>query len=139
MNMKQKITYMLIGCLFTIAGYVLSSLFNTPTHVQAQDDKVIDKIVCKELEIVNDDGTTVVKLVSFRGNGVMSTYNADRKGLVFIGSETDGKSGVMSIFNANGKGLVGIGSRNGSGGMDILNADEKNLSSLDHWMAKAVL
>ena len=42
---------MLIGCLFTMAGYTLSTLTNTPT--QAQDEKVIDKIVCKELEIVN--------------------------------------------------------------------------------------
>ena len=35
MNMKQKLTYMLIG-FFTLAGYVLSNL-NIPTNVQAQD------------------------------------------------------------------------------------------------------
>ena len=40
MNMKQKLTYMLIGCLFTLAGYVLSTLFNTPPHIQARDEQV---------------------------------------------------------------------------------------------------
>ena len=62
MNMKQKLTYMLIGCLCTLAGYILSSLFNTPSHVQAHDEKVIDEIVCKKLNIVNDKGITVGEL-----------------------------------------------------------------------------
>ena len=64
MNMKQKLTYMLIGCLFTLAGFVLSSLFNTPTHVQAQDEKkaVFDKVVCRELEILDKKGTKRISL-----------------------------------------------------------------------------
>ena len=59
MNMKQKLTYMLIGCLFTLSGFVLSNLTNTPTHVQAQDEKVIDKIVCRQLEVVDNTGKVV--------------------------------------------------------------------------------
>ena len=75
MNMKQKLTYMLIGCLFTLAGYVLSSLFNTPP-IQAQDEKtsVFDKIVCKKLEIVNDEGTTLAELDSRLHGGCLSLY-----------------------------------------------------------------
>lgn len=32
MNTKQKFAYMLIGCLFTIAGYILASLGGGATH-----------------------------------------------------------------------------------------------------------
>ena len=100
MNMKQKLTYMLIGCLFTLAGYVLASLFNTPTHVQAQDEKkaVFDKIVCKELEIVNEQG----------------------KELVYIGS-LFGRTGSLLIRNAAGKELVGIGATVGHPNEGLIN------------------
>ena len=59
MNMKQKRTYMLIGCLFTLAGTVISNLTNIPTQAQDEKKAVFDKIVCKELEIVTDDGTSI--------------------------------------------------------------------------------
>lgn len=47
MNMKQKLTYMLIGCLFTLAGFVMSSLFNTPTQAQNEKKAVFDKSFVK--------------------------------------------------------------------------------------------
>ncbi len=34
MNFKQKLVYMFIGCLFTIAGYILASLGGNATHAQ---------------------------------------------------------------------------------------------------------
>lgn len=34
MNFKQKLVYMFIGCLFTIAGYILASLGGETTHAQ---------------------------------------------------------------------------------------------------------
>ena len=74
--MKQKLTYMLIGCLFTLAGFVISTLTNTPTHVQAQDEKVIDEVVCKKLKIVNDLGKTVAELdLSGELGGSLKIYN----------------------------------------------------------------
>lgn len=73
MNMKQKLTYMLIGCLFTLAGTVISNLTNIPT--QAQDDNVIDEIVCKKLKIVNEDGYTVAELDSIGRGGSLKIYN----------------------------------------------------------------
>ena len=119
MNMKQKLTYMLIGCLFTLAGFVLSSLFNTPTNVQAQDEKkaVFDKIVCKKLEIVNGDGKRVVSLGSLIGVGIIDTFNAEGTRIVHIGA-LGGKFGYLSTYNADsvGKKLVEIGSRDGKTG-----------------------
>ena len=64
MNMKQTLTYMLIGCLFTLAGTVISNLTNIPTQAQDEKKVVFDKVVCRELEIVNHEETTVAKLES---------------------------------------------------------------------------
>ena len=61
MNFKQKLGYMLIGCLFTIAGYILASLGGDTTHAQ-QNEQVIDKIVCRELEILDKKGTKRIRL-----------------------------------------------------------------------------
>ncbi len=78
MNMKQKLTYMLIGSLFTLAGYFLASIIHTqPPNAHAQDNatKVFDKIICKELEVVNKDGKTMVRLHNFAGGGALRIYN----------------------------------------------------------------
>ena len=152
MNMKQKLTYMLIGCLFTMAGFILSSLFNTPPYVQAQDEKksVFDKIVCKELEIVSGDGITTAELsmsnssidfilagkrITSVGLTGLEIFNGSGKKLVDIDT-LFGKFGTMSTYNADGKELVGIASLDGgkSGYLSIKNADGKELvgiASLD--------
>ncbi len=117
---------MLIGCLFTLAGFILSSLFNTPT--QAQNDNVIDEIVCKKLKIVNDDGQRVVGIGStVSKSGVIETYNGDGRKLVGIGTRDDG-SGVMETHNADGKGVVSIGaSVLGNGELRLHNYEGKGL------------
>ena len=116
MNMKQKLTYMLIGCLFTMAGYVLSSLFNTPIHVQAQGEKkaVFDEIVCKKLEIVNDEGTTLAELDSRLHGGCLSLYKNNgnfgaQLGCLVLSLYGGGKSKALlgssglSLYNTEGR------------------------------------
>ncbi len=47
MKFKHKLGYIFIGCLFTIAGYILASLGGITTHAQ-QEKQVIDEIVCRK-------------------------------------------------------------------------------------------
>ena len=119
MNIKQKLTYMLIGCLFTLAGTVISNLTNTPTQAQDKKKAVFDKIVCKELEIVSDEGQKRVRIGSdwVYGIGIIDTFNADGTRIVHIGA-LGGKFGYLSTYNADsvGKKLVEIGSRDGKTG-----------------------
>lgn len=133
MNIKQKLTYMLIGCLFTLAGFIVSSLFNTPTHVQAQDEKKVvhDRIVCKQLEIVNSEGITMIELTSFLsmgGGGHIVTYNRAGNRLVSIEATVNG-DGHIDTNNRAGKRLVSIGAAvNGDGTMTTYNAGNKLVS-----------
>ena len=88
MNFKQKLGYMFIGCLFTIAGYILASLGGDTTHAQ-QNEQVIDKIVCRELEVVNKEGISVFDIKAGEGGGVVRVKNSDG----------------ISVVNLEGKGL----------------------------------
>ena len=132
MNMKHKLTYMLIGCLFTLAGFVLSNLTNTPT--QAQDEKVIDEIVCKKLKIVNDQGNVVARLftTSKGKGGHLVISNADKKDVVYMGPGPTG-NGRLVIYTADEKDVVNIVAIDGNpsfGAMATYTADGKKLVSI---------
>ena len=101
MNFKQKLGYMCIGCLFTITGYIIASPNGGTTRAQ-QNEQVIDKIVCRELEVVNALGKRVVG----------------------IDADVDG-NGVIEVRNAAGNEVVGITNVDGNGAIKVCNALEK--------------
>lgn len=134
MNFKQKLGYMFIGCLFTIAGYIIASLGGDTTHAQ-ENDRVIDKIVCRELEVVNKAGKRMILMGPFIEGGAVLVFNKEGKQVVNIG--TDFGNGVMELYNTvgvrvvrtgadilNGNGSVEVKNVLGKPGIDIL-ADEK--------------
>ena len=114
MNVKQKVGYMLIGCLFTIAGYILASLGGGATHTQ-QNEQVLDKIVCRELEVVNTEGTPVVRIGASGDGGAMGVFNAAAGKGGFRIHAAEG-SAAISVINAAGKtvGIIGA-TEDGSG------------------------
>ena len=127
MNFKQKLAYMFIGCLFTIAGYILASLGGMTTHAQ-QDEQVLDKIVCKRLEVVNEENTRVLNIVVAKdGNGAIFVNNAAGKEVVNISATED--SGSIGIRNAAGKFVANIfATTDGNGGISVHNAAGKEVA-----------
>ena len=119
MNFKQKLGYMFIGCLFTIAGYILASLGGA-THAQ-QNEQVIDKIVCKQLEVVNKAGKRVVNVWTneIGKSGVIDIFNTEGKRVASIGATEDG--GGIAVFNTEEKVVVEIGANEHGGIMGVLN------------------
>jgi hypothetical protein len=119
MNFKQKLGYMFIGCLFTIAGYILASLGGA-THAQ-QNEQVIDKIVCKQLEVVNKAGKRVVNVWTNEIGkcGVIDIFNTAGKRVASIGATEDG--GGIAVFNTEEKVVVEIGANEHGGIMGVLN------------------
>ena len=108
MNFKQKIAYMTIGCLFTLAGYFLATLVVgefTPQDASAQvgDEQVIDKIVCRLLQVVDDNNETVAV---FGDLGVFGRA-------LFIRNEA-GKSVTALGVDENGHGFLTIRQKEGN-------------------------
>ena len=123
MNVKQKLGYMLIGCLFTIAGYILASLGGVATHAQ-QNEQVIDKVICRELQVVNKDGKRGVILFTTRnGNGVMGVFNNAGEEVAILTADQHG--GVMEFHSNTGNKIGVIGASEVGGVMGVLNNAQK--------------
>ena len=121
MKFKQKLAYMLIGCLFTIAGYILASPNGGAKHAQ-KDEQVIDKIVCRKLEVVNKEGTPVVGInTDVKGNGVISVRNAAGNEVVNISADFD-DHGTIEVRNALEKKAVDIFVTENGGVLIVYNA-----------------
>ena len=107
MNFKQKLGYMFIGCLFTLAGYILASLGDGAIHAQ-QNEQVIDKIVCKQLEVVDANGKSVIELKTGNlfGGGQISVKNSEGINGLIIEAFAGGMINVYDCIK--GKRQVGI-------------------------------
>ena len=126
MKFKQKLAYMCIGCLFTIAGYILASLGGGATHAQ-KNEQVLDKIVCRELEVVNIEGKTVARINGFLRD--MNFYNPAGKVVASIAVGDSG--GLMSVSNPEGKDAAGIFSVGGEFGGIIQVYDSRGKLAAD--------
>ena len=119
MNFKQKLVYMLIGCLFTLAGYFLASLGNNEipnAHAQQNEKQVIDKIVCRELTVVNENGTPIANLKSDEKDpffplpgGSLRFYNFEGQETVRLDSSISG-SGSLRFYNLKGQETIRLDS-----------------------------
>ena len=91
-----------------------------------------DVIRTRRLEIVNNAGQVVVKLVpSTVGNGFISVNSAEGKQLAYIGYGVETGDGLIAINSTEEKRLIGLGaSITGEGGLWIRNKNEELLFSL---------
>ena len=123
MNFKQKLTYMLIGCLFTLAGYFFASLGGSAlqtTHAQQNEKEVIDNIVCRNITVVDPDGETVVYISGTFFGGMVEVINPkqDRTSVALIWADKHG--GRMITRNNAGKTVVEMGADlGGTGSVEI--------------------
>ena len=92
---------MLIGCLFTIAGYILASLGGQTTHAQ-QSGQVIDEIVCRKLKVIHLTGKEVVSIFPIENGGGIIVNNTKGKRVAVIGVVKDG-SGSIAVAGNTGK------------------------------------
>ena len=124
MKFKQKLAYMLIGCLFTIAGYIIASLGGGDTTHAQQDEQVLGKIVCRQLEVVNIEGTPVARIYADENGGVIDVRNAAGKQAVGIVAQKNGKgTGTITVFNTSGKRVVSVDANFwGNGSITVLNS-----------------
>ena len=105
---------MVIGCVFTLAGYFLATLgaggFN-PQNATAQDNtkQVIDEIITRKLKVVNSEGKTIAILgESLNGSGGYLYINNTNDKLVAGIGVSHRNSGFLSIRNKNGKPIAAL-------------------------------
>ena len=88
MNHKQKLGYTLLGAGIMAVGITIGQ-FITP-NIEAQGNGVFDKIICREIEVLDKDGNKSIGLRSNDKANSVSIY--DRRGNIaaVLGTEEDG-------------------------------------------------
>ena len=88
MNYKQKLGYMALGAVIMAVGITIGQVI-TP-NIEAQGNGVFDKIICREIEVLDKDGNKAIGLRSNDKATSVSIY--DRRGNIaaVLGTEGDG-------------------------------------------------
>ena len=111
MYFKQKLAYMALGCLFTIIGYILASL-SGDVDAQSQGDKSeptiidVDRVVCRILEVVNDDGETVVLIFTDSNGGFMDIRHASGETAITMAIGDTDKEAFVKVYGKDHKGSI---------------------------------
>ena len=148
MNLKQKLTYMALGCLFTLIGYTLATL---TTNVTAQTEPtIVDEIVCRKLRVVDAQDRTVAILATDDIYDVLSIYSKQGHEVIEIGRDAHGgyivvnhrsgqRAATMAIGDESKEGFIHVEAKDGGGGVQlstgkngggILMGDQQNKSKI---------
>ena len=80
MHFKQKLTYMALGGLLVLAGYILASVSNDGVAQSGAQDVSFGEITCRELIVRDDEGNpSVVLNTSEYAGGLASCCNIGTK------------------------------------------------------------
>ena len=92
MNHKQKLGYMFLGAVILALGIIIGRVV-TP-DIEAQSNGVFDKITCRELNVVDGSGNTIVDIVGTKHGGQVRVLSGGF-GAVVIGSNEHGGNVLM--------------------------------------------
>ena len=73
MNQKQKLGYMALGAGIMALGIIIGQ-FITP-NIEAQNNGVVDHIVCRSLTVVDRAGRSAISLSSNRRDNALTVYD----------------------------------------------------------------
>lgn len=117
MHFKQKLVYMALGSLFTLAGYVLASIIGDVTAQTQKASVEFDEVTCRSLKVVDSQNRVRVVLEPTESGRVMDLFNKDGDSVYSVGDNSFNrpklsevrsftiyaKEGKFTVFNLNGK------------------------------------
>ena len=101
MNYKQKLGYMVLGAGILALGIIIGQVV-TP-DIEAQSNGVFDKIQCREIEVVDKDGETAIRLYTTKHGGDIRMDSKDGR----IATMGIAETGGSVYLSGKGKGLDG--------------------------------
>ena len=135
MKRKEVVLIAVIAGCFGAVITMIVGLF-TPMGVVAQSqptDAAFDKITCREIEVVNEEGQTIALIDEAGvGDGVLTLNNKDGKQKVLLSAFDRG--GTLRLSNKDGEKRVLLGAFDRGGTLMLSNKDKKlgaTLSAFD--------
>ena len=150
MHFRQKLTFMALGSILTLAGYLLATLAGEGT-AQSETDKItyFDTIVCRELAVVNaerkpaviiaatTDGGSLgissptksgpaITLSAASHGGLLAFNNGDMYPAITIGIGEESREGSIVIRSKTRKGALKLHVNEYGGDMSIFGNDNRH-------------
>ncbi len=127
MNHKQKFLYTLLGAGIMAVGITIGQFITS--DIEAQSHGVFDKIICRELEVVDKDGKKAIVLRSNEDYNKVIVYNPQSKRANVVGVRLvafdNGNNAVQVCDKQGGVGVV-LSSTNIGNAMSITRSQEKS-------------
>ena len=119
MNYKQKLGYMALGAGLLALGIIIGQVV-TP-DIEARNNGVFDKIQCREIEVVDKNGETAIRLSTTKHGGVIRMDSKDGR----IATMSIHETGAHVLLYGKGKGRGGIASMSTDEGYAALDVQDK--------------
>ena len=117
MNHKQKLGYMALGAGILALGIIIGQVV-TP-DIEAQSNGVFDKIICKEIEVVDTTG----RRIAFLGREVKDLMGTRLKNNAFIIYDMDGEAAV-GLYGSEEVNGLSIRTTEGNDAFNLLTTED---------------
>ena len=139
MTLGEKLKYAAFGCLCTLAGVLFTSFVLT-LFAESKEYVFHERIACKELSVINDNGNIIASLDGgvYDGDyGALTLFDDDMENMVIIDSsslsfsmdaqpvivlETFVESGKLSFKNTATGGRIVVGEKEGEFALEIFSS-----------------
>ena len=118
----ERCMYMGIGAFITLISWTLAEMHNASVNAQNAGPLVVDEIVCRKLQVVDEQGNNKIVLSTAFGGGTVVVWDEERKGAVILNTNNEG--GVLSVYGKD-KGVVQL-SINEYGGLVNVSSKDDN-------------
>ena len=122
-RISSAAVYMGLGALIALVGFILGNMVNS---INAQSDTTVDKIVVKELYVVDDLGNTVMvlgKQHQSNATAIFRAYDTAGNPVLFLGYDALG--GVVNVQGKEDKSGAGLGIDLEGGNLGIISKTGK--------------
>ena len=103
MNHKQKLGYTLLGAGIMAVGIIIGQVITL--NIEAQSNGVFNKITCRELEVVDENGNKAIVLFSVDNTNNVRVYDRQGKAAIHLGSSETGND-VLVVDETGESGIL---------------------------------
>ena len=118
----ERCMYMGIGVFITLISWTLAEMHSASVNAQNAGPLVVDEIVCRKLQVVDEQGNNKVVLSTAFGGGTVIVWDEEGKGAAILNTNNEG--GVLSVYGKD-KGVVQL-SINEYGGLVNVSSKDDN-------------
>ena len=124
MNYKQKFGYALLGAGIMAIGIMIGQVI-TP-NIEAQNNGVFDKITCRELEVVDENGNKAIGLdAGVLGNEVVVYNKHNEKTAIRLFAITGGTVNQINVYDEHGKNAISLAAGRAKNLIAVFNKRER--------------